>query len=145
MIGLMKRDTKDFNMFSFDNRLRLQKFSYLLQHVGKINLEYNFDWYHYGPYCKQLTQECFNADCEEIHQIKFEDIELEKRFEIFLGWIEGKNNFWMEVVASIHYLKELGCAEEEIIKIIKQKHLEFQEKDKEIRIIFEELKSKGKI
>ena len=145
MIGLMKRDTKDFNMFSFDNRLRLQKFSYLLQHVGKINLEYDFDWYHYGPYCKQLTQECFNTDCEEIPSLKFEDEKLEKGFETFLEWIKGKDNFWMEVVASIHYLKQLGCADEEIIKIIKQKHVDFNDKDKEIRIIFGELQKEKKI
>ena len=141
----MKRDIADFDMFSFDNRLRLQKFTYLLQHSTGINLDYDFNWYHYGPYSKQLTQDGFNVNCSEIPKLKFGNEQMENRFNEFLTFIEGKDNFWIEVVASIHYLKKLGCDDEKIITIIKQKHKEFELKETEIREIFSQLKSGGKI
>jgi uncharacterized protein YwgA len=144
-IGLIKRDKENFNMFSFDNRLRLQKFVYILQHMFEVNMDYDFNWYHYGPYSKQLAQDGFNVNCDEVQKIKFEDETTESNFGQFLSFINKKDNFWMEVVASIHFLKKLRYSDAEIISTIKQKHTEFNNKGQEIQQIFTELVTLGRI
>ncbi|MCK4649756.1 hypothetical protein KAT36_00850 [Candidatus Pacearchaeota archaeon] len=139
--GLINRKYDSFDMFSFENRLKLQKFTYILQSMFDLNIGYEFNWYHYGPYSIQLTKDGFNVDFESLDKIKFEDESMENKFNNFLNFINGKENFWLEVVASIHYLKKLNCSEDEIIRIIKEKHTDFSDKETQIKEILEELKS----
>ncbi|MBN2133613.1 MAG: hypothetical protein JW741_29195 [Sedimentisphaerales bacterium] len=53
----------DFSVKSFQDRLILQKASYLAQAAG-VNLGYYFSWYLYGPYCSSLATDAFSVSDE---------------------------------------------------------------------------------
>ena len=108
-----------FSMKDFDDRLRLQKFVYLLQAHG-IYLGYDFSWYLRGPYCTSLTTAGFMLD-------KFYDMMPDKhgksegfansiirdRFKEFTDFVKGEemNANFLEAAASLHFLLETGKAD----------------------------------
>lgn len=142
--GLVKRAYPNFDMFSFNNRLRLQKFVYFLQHGFDLNIGYEFSWYTYGPYCMELTKDAFQADFANTPQIKFGGGEAEKKFETFLLFFNRKkeDNRWLEIASSAHLLSRLfpKIDEKEIVSIIENKHSNFKGREKEIKAIMRELK-----
>ena len=103
----------EFSMDSFDDRLRLQKFIYLLQ-VHGVYLGYDFSWYLRGPYCSSLSTDGFMlADIHDDMMVKprgdnteFADPEVQKRFQKFSKFIKGHENDrkFLEVAASLHIL-----------------------------------------
>ena len=143
--GLINRGHDSFDMFSFENRLKLQKFTYIFQSMFDLNIGYEFNWYHYGPYCMELTKDAFNIDFNEIPQIKFGEVESEEKFVEFLSFIDGKDNDWLEVASSIHFLKNLGCCKEEVIETIKNKRVKFSTQEPLILEIYASLEDGGKI
>lgn len=143
--GLVNRAYGSFDMFSFDNRLKLQKFTYIMQHLFDLNIGYDFNWYHYGPYCMELTRDAFNINFSEIPKLKFGNVESEKKFEEFLEFIKDKDSDWLEIASSIHFLKKLGVEEKEIIETIKNKRDYFNDKEPRIKEIYKELETGGKI
>ncbi len=143
--GLINRVYENFDMFSFDNRLKLQKFTYLMQSSFDLNIGYEFNWYHYGPYCMELTRDAFNIDFSEIPTIKFSDLNSEKKFIDFLEFIKEKTQDWLEIASSIHFLNKFGLNEQQIVKTIKDKREYFKDKEQEIKDIYLELKSGGKL
>ena len=147
--GLIKRTYPNFDMFSFDNRLRLQKFTYFLQHVFNLNIGYDFNWYTYGPYSMELTKDGFQLESDKVIPIKFADKKIEKRFSEFFNFFEEKkeDNEWLEIASSIHLLKKIYPTKDnnEIVEQVRNKHEEFHDKEKRISEILNELKQKGLI
>ena len=145
--GLVKRTYPNFDMFSFDNRLRLQKFTYFLQHVFELNIGYDFNWYTYGPYCMELTKDGFQADFDKIKPLGFSSEGTEKRFLEFLKFFEEKkeDNEWLEIASSIHLLKRIypSKSDSEIVEQVKNKHEYFNNKERKIIEILIELKKKN--
>lgn len=100
---------------SFDDRLIFQKTVYLLQAFG-LYLGYYFSWYIHGPYSTQLTKDGFTLidKYHEVPQVRFiedEDEILFREFQFFLG--TRKNDAeWLEILASLHFLKKLYPTEE---------------------------------
>lgn len=101
----------DFKMDEFDDRLRLQKFIYLLQ-AHDIYLGYDFSWYLRGPYCTTLTAAGFALEgfYQQIPKrskgTRFASRTIQKRFDRFTRFIKGKEsdtNF-LEAAASLHFL-----------------------------------------
>lgn len=107
-----------FSMETFDGRLRLQKFIYLLQAHG-IYLGYDFSWYLRGPYCTALAAAGFMLDgfyeMMPSGPSKSEGFvngamrDWLKRFTDFVSGEEGNANF-LEAAASLHFLLETGKA-----------------------------------
>lgn len=147
--GLINRVYPNFGMFSFDNRLKLQKFTYFLQHGFGLNIGYEFNWYTYGPYCIELTKDGFLADFVNTPELKFAEEEAEGKFKQFLGFIEKRKDDteWLEIASSFHLLKQLNPSIEEkaLVEIIKNKREEFKEKEGEIKRVLDELKKEGLI
>ena len=148
--GLIKNIYPRFSMYSFANRLKLQKFTYFLQHGFDLNLGYEFNWFIYGPYCIELTKEGFQVDFDEAKPLRFADEEAQKRFLKFITFFSKNkdNEDWLEIASCLHFLRKLNpsLSEEEIIKIIKGKRKgEFIEKEKLIKKILDELKQGGLI
>jgi len=141
--GLINRNYKNFDMFSFDNRLKLQKFVYIMEYMFGLNLGYEFNWYHYGPYCVQLAKDGFGVSFEQTPELKFEDVTSEVQFENFLTFIKNKDSNWMEIIASVHFLNKLGYSKEDVIKRIKEKREQLKNEEKTISQLYEELKFKG--
>jgi len=137
--GLVNRAYNNFDMFSFENRLKIQKFTYIMQSFFGLNIGYEFNWYHYGPYCMELTRDAFNVNFSEIPPLKFSDEGSERKFIEFLKVIKGKDNDWLEIVASIHFLKKIGQSKEEIIENIKNKREYLIDKEEEIREIYKQI------
>lgn len=109
----------DFSMDTFDDRLLLQKFIYLLQAHG-IYLGYDYSWYLRGPYCSTLATAGFMLDgfydmMPDGKQDKTEGFAnnvVRKRFEKFTKFIKGKerNVNFLEAAASLHFLLNTGMA-----------------------------------
>lgn len=95
---------------SFEDRLIFQKTVYLLQAFG-LYLGYYFSWYIHGPYSTQLTRAGFALidKYHEVSQVRFiedKDEVLFREFQIFLGKRKIDAD-WLEILASIHFLKKL--------------------------------------
>lgn len=147
--GLINRIYNNFDMFSFDNRLKLQKFTYFLQHSFDLNLGYEFNWYTYGPYCIELTKDGFLADFANAPKLKFAETEAEKKFGHFLNFINKRKDDveWLEIASSLHLLRKLNPDIDEnfLVETIKNKREEFKSKEEGIRKILKELKTEGLI
>jgi len=123
--GLFKR-LETFDMDTFDGRLILQKTVYLMQAYG-LPLGYNFSWYIYGPYSPDLTKDGYEIKdiYQNIPKMKFVKEDREMRFNEFIK-IFGqyiKNAYWLELLASIHFLKKLYPSENKeniLIKVEKK-------------------------
>ena len=110
-LGKLELDT-------FSKRLNLQKRIYLLQLTG-LDLRYRYNWYLRGPYCPSLTQDAFllrdEVDSSEDDYERYElsntaKKKIEKAKEIWkLALTENVcSNDWVELLASLHYLKYIA-------------------------------------
>jgi uncharacterized protein YwgA len=123
--GLLKR-IGQITMRTFDDRLKVQKRVYLLQNFG-VYLGYAFSWYLRGPYCTSLAKDVFSLVEEgiEIPDVSFEDVEDEKKFELFMNFLGDKKDdaVWLEMLASIHFLRKAypEKSKEEIIQTVMEK------------------------
>jgi uncharacterized protein YwgA len=94
---------------NFNDRLILQKTIYLMQEFD-LYIGYEFNWYLKGPYSPSLTKDAFELvnSYKETTSINFIDPEAEERFQEFLNFINNhvKDEYWLEAIASIHYLRK---------------------------------------
>lgn len=80
--GLLKRVYDHFDIQEFDDRLKLQKYFYLIQAHG-INLGYVFSLYLRGPYCPELTKTAFMIEYyPKSKPVRFDDPKTEERFVV---------------------------------------------------------------
>ncbi len=115
-----------FSMGSLDDRVRLQKFVYLLQAHG-VYLGYDFSWYTRGPYCSGLAKDGFilegkHDDAEGAQQAagRFDNALVRARLDKFAEFVKGRERDlpFLEAAASLHhmYAPELGIDAEEATK-----------------------------
>ncbi|WOV93205.1 MAG: hypothetical protein R1F52_00765 [Candidatus Nitrosoabyssus spongiisocia] len=124
----------DFSMKTLDDRIKLQKFIYLLQ-TFDIYLGYDFSWYIHGPYCSTLST-CGFALTEFYDTIpdkktQFVNKESQDKFEIFQQFIQGRETdmTFLEIAASLHYQKHVKkLSDEDAIKKVEQKRESFTAK-----------------
>ena len=145
LAGLIKRVYSDFDMNHFDNRIKLQKFIYLVQSVG-LNLGYNFKLYLHGPYSTMLAREGFDMpNINECQEIKFENLELEEKFLELLKFLKDKKDDadTMEIIASLLLFHNIYKTknEEDIIKLVEEKSPKFNGEKEKIKKCLLELKS----
>lgn len=120
------------NIGTVDDRKRLQKAVYLGQLSG-VDLGYRYSWYLMGPYCSDLTKDYYSLN----EAINFGDNEDEK-MELLNSIRKKLNNIspllevpdgvslkqedWLELVSSLHFLRERGnYGKEEAIDILNEK------------------------
>ena len=153
---LDKLDSK-FTMTTFEDRLILQKRIYLLQAFG-LPLGYDFSWYIHGPYCSKLAQigttlnriQEILPDKEEefVSDVKFNDVEYEKKFKKFIKFLEKitpSNHYTLadrlEILASIHilYAYEYGSKDDILRRVANKKdYFEIEECKKSWLILEQE-------
>lgn len=136
LAGLIKRAYPNFDMTNFDDRLKLQKFVYLIQSCG-LNLGYDFKLYLHGPYATQLARDGFDMpNFSNCNCLKFEDSKSEKILIDLLDFLKNKKDDTdnMEILASLHFFHDLfpSKSEKELIEMVKEKNSKFLEKDKDI-------------
>ena len=145
--GLLKRVYKNFDMLSFENRLKLQKFLYLMK-AYKLDIGYDFSLYSHGPYSTELAKDGFQIkNFNEIKSVEFVDAEAEDRFKRFIDFINPHKDDpeWLEIATSLHLFKSLYTSETEdqLVKRVKEKNEKFSSKETRIREIFQELRTAG--
>lgn len=99
-----------FDDQAFQDRLKMQKAIYLLHALGVSVGDYNFSWYKHGPYSQKLLDDMYqskNTSSEKLYYSEYASNVIEKLKTIIN---EGNTNdygmkFWVECLASIHFLK----------------------------------------
>jgi uncharacterized protein YwgA len=127
------------NMDDFNNRLKYQKLIYLAQNMG-VNLGYGYSWYVRGPYAPPLTRALFNLkEKPEIFE-KWDTIKFKQEDEVVkrLGSLKNvlgtnfDNPNYLEVLASLHYLRKTLPPEESACPQIEKRLLNIKPDLKQI-------------
>jgi uncharacterized protein YwgA len=93
----------ELDMELFDNRIRLQKLIYILNHYG-IRLGYHFTWWKYGPYSPKLTEDGYAQ--LEIEPKKLTNHDLSIIEKIKKGKMFLQDSGKAELIASYLYLEK---------------------------------------
>ena len=135
-LGFVIRQFPDleFGMRTFDHRLRIQKFVYLLQSFD-VYLGYDYSWYLRGPYCSTLAASGFSLagfyeDIPRRAGMHFLSTLVQDRFDRFKKFIKGRenDNAFLEMAASFHFLEGEGdLGREEVLDKVVRKRPEFTE------------------
>jgi uncharacterized protein YwgA len=107
--GLIKRLYPSFNMWSFENRLKLQKFFYILKSNG-IDFGYYFNLYVRGPYSPELARDAFQiAEWKLIEPVKFQEEKIEEKYVKCINSLEKHKDDikWLELAATLLLIKEI--------------------------------------
>ena len=118
----------EFGMHTFEHRLRLQKFVYLLQ-AFDVYLGYDYSWYLRGPYCSNLAASGFAlaefyGDIPGGSRMSFSSSAVHARFERFGEFIAGReaDADFLEVAASFHFLERGGgLSRDEVLEKVRNK------------------------
>lgn len=102
----------------FDDKLKVQKITYLAQEYG-IDLGYEFAWSRRGPYCKQVSEHAhaisdYNADINT--NVVDEDQKLQQFAKIIRSYQNDTD--WLEIAASLVYLRKDSYEDKMLDKII---------------------------
>lgn len=111
-----------FEIRTFDDRKRVQKAVYLGQLSG-VDLGYRFGWYIRGPYSTSLTRDYFGlAEALASEDKESEGLHLKQAVKDRLAKIGPLMNppeeidlnteDWLELVASLHFLRRVSKLEE---------------------------------
>jgi len=120
----------DFDYGNFENRLEMQKAVYLLQDMGVPVGDYGFRWYQHGPYSQSLQDDMFyecRRRCKDVMISKehAESIEQLRKLIIESTREEYSLSFWVECLASLHYLKEnvlhFGASDDEVVQELERR------------------------
>lgn len=143
----------ELELDAFSKRLNLQKRIYLLQLTG-IDLGYRYNWYLRGPYCPSLTQDAFllkdeisanEKDYEEYKLNPMTKKKIGKAKEIWkaLHAPSIETGGWVELLASLHYLKHIAWprtdSEEDIFKKLIKAKPQFADQHELIKKAWERL------
>ena len=143
LAGLLKRLYENFDVSQFSDRLKVQKFVYIVQNRG-INLGYLFNFYLYGPYSTDLTRTAFQIeDYPSMKEVKFVKPEIEKKFESILSNLQNHKDDlrWLEGASSILFLSEIKYSKDRIYQQLAKKRTPFTKGD--IDKIWQELEQWG--
>ena len=147
LAGLLKRVYPNFDMTTFENRFKLQKFVYFLK-MWKLELGYDFRVYLYGPYSSELANDGFQInDIKSYDEIQFEDSVMEASFLNFLSFF---NNYkedleFLELGSSIHILLNIdsNINKEDLISLIEHKRENIKVDKIHFNFVFNTLIEKG--
>lgn len=107
--GLIKCAYPSFDVTTFENRLKLQKFFFLMK-AWKLDLGYPFNLYLRGPYSPELTRDAFQiSDWNSIPQAKFESAELGEKFQKFLVFFKKHEDDvdFLEAASTLLWFREI--------------------------------------
>ena len=90
---------KDESDEGFENRLKVQKYTYLATHFG-LDLGYVYNIHLRGPYSRGLTSDYYNLDVASMASASAPSALHHEKFFSVLG---GKSVDWLEIAATILY------------------------------------------
>jgi uncharacterized protein YwgA len=99
-----------------EDRLRLQKAAFLLNHLGvRPFTDYPFSMYLKGPYSSSLANEYYHLD-----RIRASPVKLDSEVKGVLKWFSSRDTKWLEVASSILSIKERnkGVGKEDMYSVL---------------------------
>lgn len=116
---LFSRIDKKISMDEFDDRLQVQKTTYLAQKHG-LNLEYLFAWDIRGPYCKQVSENAHDILDGKVTASPTENSLDNEKLEKYKMFITPHLNDsdWLEIASSLVYLKTKTYSGEQLNDIV---------------------------
>ena len=121
----------DFDVDSFESRLELQKYVYLVRYFSD-DLKYSFNLYAHGPYSPSLAGEYYSINRDEV--------EMPKIREQFFELINDKDAKWLELASTILLYRKQNRSKSDVVIIRKVKSRKSWSTVEEIQSIIEELK-----
>ncbi len=120
LLTLFQAIDKKLSMNQFDDKLEIQKITYLAQEYG-IDLEYEFEWNKRGPYCKQVSEHAHiiidsSRNISIDNNLKNEKEKLSQFVKIIKPYMD--NTEWLEIAASLLYLRKDSYENMELNQII---------------------------
>lgn len=123
----------------FEDRLALQKITYLLEEAG-VDLGYVFTWYVHGPYSPSLTRDAYQLvdvkiDPQDLPKLDAEDEQRIERVARLIEKVEERRpnrEYWLELLASLDFVAKYfakGKTDSEIVAHLRQKKPNLDEKD----------------
>lgn len=93
---------KRFDVNMYENRLIMQKLTYLLQIKDK-SFNYPFYWFIRGPYSQELTKDEYAYSQKDVHEHTLSEADVKNAN--FIGELVGETSeFNFELFASVYYL-----------------------------------------
>ena len=111
LVTLFKGIEKPISMNGFSDKLKIQKIAYLAQTYG-VDLDYPFEWYIRGPYCRQVSEhvhEIINAKTRHTDFAGLDESKIIKFGELLRPYINDTD--WLEIAGSLVYLRNENYAE----------------------------------
>ncbi len=153
-------DLGNLKLDGFSDRLCIQKKIYLVQITG-LDLGYRYNWYLRGPYCPSLTENVFLLR-EEINngEHDYEEYCLAEMAQNLIGKVKNlwarpgnvstEEPEWVEMLASMHYLKTIAywppskdVTKEQVVQKLIETKPHFRDKNKLIDEAWERLQQFG--
>lgn len=120
LAGLFSGINKKILMDKFEDKLQVQKITYMAQEHG-INLGYEFEWYLRGPYCKQVSIDAHIIIDSKKENVSPKDVGLdEEKVKEFGNLLKPYINDpeWLEIAGSLLYLYNENYSDKELDQVI---------------------------
>lgn len=131
-VYLIMKELGGFKIDDIEDRVFLQKSIYLLQLLG-VDFRYRFSWYKRGPYSKTLSACSYEID-GNIRAFTDMEIKPTLRNEVLIEVNKIKTAIskmpktpemnktrWLELIASIHYLKHIADSDPDSVDLERMK------------------------
>jgi uncharacterized protein YwgA len=120
LAGLFSGINKKISMEKFEDKLQIQKITYIAQEYG-INLGYPFEWYLRGPYCKQVSVDAhavLDTHNENMtpKEAGLDEKQVKEFGEILRPYINDPE--WLEIAGSLLYLYKENYADKPLDQVI---------------------------
>jgi len=119
LAGLFDGINKEISMDEFEDKLEVQKITYIAQENG-LDLGYDFEWYLRGPYCKQVSIDAHTVIDNKITHSPQEaglDAEQVRQFAAKLQPYINDSE-WLEIAGSLLYLRNEHYSGRQIEEVI---------------------------
>ena len=100
---------REFQADSLDDRVILQKIVFFMREMGVSCGSYKFVWDLYGPFSPALSDDMKKHLKKEEAPVVFNPYAkevMEKLSKVFHGYKSYQLRYWVEAIASLHYLRE---------------------------------------
>jgi len=123
VIFLFETLGKNITMNDFEDRIKFQKILFLAQHYD-IDFGYTFSWYLKGPYSKTVAKDGYSIQEQmqgagsllSIQKITINEEKVKKFVDLIKPFSDDPE--WLEIAASIIYLKNEYYEDESITQVI---------------------------
>ncbi|MFZ0511422.1 MAG: hypothetical protein WAM14_07445 [Candidatus Nitrosopolaris sp.] len=97
----------DFNILGeseehFNNRLKIQKYVYLVKYYG-LDMHYDYNMYLHGPYSQQLAWDCYSLAKNPEKYDNAMNVTIRDQFFELIG---NRDTEWLEVASTLLSLRE---------------------------------------